>query len=120
MTVEPGVKVGDLCDQLRPMGLTLENLASIAEQQIGGFIQVRHHHDGHRPHHRRTSFSHFLLPMSCLVRMARVNPNLNPSPHPTSHPNLDSVKVGAHGTGASVPPVDMQVVRGQSIDQISR
>ena len=41
VTVEPGVKVGDLCDQLRPMGLTLENLASIAEQQIGGFIQVR-------------------------------------------------------------------------------
>ena len=45
-------------EALRPYGLTLQNYASIAEQQIGGFLQV-----------------------------------------------------GAHGTGAGVPPVDEQVIR---------
>lgn len=58
VTVEPGIKIGDLCAALRREGLTLENLASIAEQQAGGFVQV-----------------------------------------------------GAHGTGASIPPVDEQVKR---------
>jgi hypothetical protein len=58
VTVEAGIKVGALCEILRQeANLTLQNLASIAEQQVGGFIQV-----------------------------------------------------GAHGTGASIPPVDMQVV----------
>jgi len=57
VSVQAGMKVGDLCAWLEPHGLTLENLASIAEQQVGGFTQV-----------------------------------------------------GAHGTGARVPPVDMQVI----------
>lgn len=57
MTVEAGIKVGVLCDYLFKHGMTLQNLASISEQQIGGFIQV-----------------------------------------------------GAHGTGAMIPPVDMQVI----------
>lgn len=58
VTVEAGATVGQVVEALRPHGLTLENLASINLQQIGGFIQV-----------------------------------------------------GAHGTGASIPPVDEQVVR---------
>lgn len=57
VTVEAGARVSQVVAALRPHGLTLQNYASIAEQQIGGFIQA-----------------------------------------------------GAHGTGAGVPPVDMQVV----------
>lgn len=55
--VQAGTRVNQLVDALRPYGLTLQNFASIQEQQIGGFIQV-----------------------------------------------------GAHGTGARIPPVDEQVV----------
>lgn len=57
VTVRAGARVKEVVEALRPYGLTLQNYASIAEQQIGGFIQV-----------------------------------------------------GAHGTGASIPPVDEQVV----------
>ncbi|GJP34310.1 hypothetical protein CLOM_g18753 [Closterium sp. NIES-68] len=55
--VQAGARVEQVVDALRPYGLTLQNYASVREQQIGGFIQV-----------------------------------------------------GAHGTGASIPPVDEQVV----------
>jgi L-galactono-1,4-lactone dehydrogenase len=58
VTVQAGARVQEVVDALRPHGLTLQNYASIAEQQIGGFLQV-----------------------------------------------------GAHGTGAAIPPVDEQVVR---------
>lgn len=58
VTVQAGARVKEVVEALRPHGMTLENYASIAEQQIGGFLQV-----------------------------------------------------GAHGTGAAVPPVDEQVVR---------
>lgn len=57
VTVEAGITVHQLLEYLRPFGLTLQNYASIDEQQIGGFIQV-----------------------------------------------------GAHGTGAQIPPVDDQVI----------
>lgn len=57
VTVQAGARVSQVVEALRPHGLTLQNYASIAEQQIGGFIQV-----------------------------------------------------GAHGTGARLPPVDEQVV----------
>uniref|UniRef100_UPI00315B4042 L-galactono-1,4-lactone dehydrogenase n=1 Tax=synthetic construct TaxID=32630 RepID=UPI00315B4042 len=57
VTVQAGARVQQVVDALRPHGLTLQNFASISEQQIGGFIQV-----------------------------------------------------GAHGTGARIPPVDEQVV----------
>ncbi|KAI0565083.1 FAD linked oxidase [Gracilaria domingensis] len=57
VTVQAGVSVNKLVEELRGYGLTLQNFASITEQQIGGFIQV-----------------------------------------------------GAHGTGARIPPVDEQVV----------
>ena len=56
VTVEAGIRVQDLADQLAPHGLTLQNYASIREQQVGGFTQV-----------------------------------------------------SAHGTGARIPPVDMQI-----------
>lgn len=57
VTVRCGARVDAVLDALAPHGLTLENLASIAQQQIGGFVSV-----------------------------------------------------GAHGTGASLPPVDEHVV----------
>jgi len=55
--VQAGAKVSDVVKDLEPYGMTLQNYASIAEQQIGGFVAA-----------------------------------------------------GAHGTGASIPPVDNQVV----------
>ncbi|KAJ1460758.1 hypothetical protein M885DRAFT_509177 [Pelagophyceae sp. CCMP2097] len=55
--VQCGARVEQVLDALAPYNLTLENLASIAQQQIGGFVQV-----------------------------------------------------GAHGTGASLPPCDEQVL----------
>ncbi|KAL7197550.1 hypothetical protein ACSBR2_020145 [Camellia fascicularis] len=55
--VEAGIRVQQLVDGIKDYGLTLQNFASIREQQIGGFVQV-----------------------------------------------------GAHGTGARLPPVDEQVV----------
>lgn len=55
--VQAGARVNQVVDALRPHGLTLQNFASITEQQIGGFTQV-----------------------------------------------------GAHGSGAKIPPVDEQVI----------
>ncbi|CAM9162976.1 unnamed protein product [Discosporangium mesarthrocarpum] len=57
VTVEAGARVQQVVDALAPHGLTLQNYASISEQQLGGFLQV-----------------------------------------------------GAHGTGATIPPVDEQIV----------
>lgn len=57
VTVQAGARVEQVVEALRPHGLTLQNFASIKQQQIGGFTQV-----------------------------------------------------GAHGTGAALPPVDEQVV----------
>lgn len=39
--VQAGARVAEVVEALRPHGLTLQNYASIREQQIGGFIQVR-------------------------------------------------------------------------------
>ena len=39
-TVQAGARVSEVVEALRPHGLTLQNYASIAEQQIGGFLQV--------------------------------------------------------------------------------
>ncbi|XP_021838260.1 L-galactono-1,4-lactone dehydrogenase, mitochondrial [Spinacia oleracea] len=55
--VEAGIRVQQLVDQIKEYGLTLQNFASIREQQIGGILQV-----------------------------------------------------GAHGTGARLPPIDEQVI----------
>ncbi|KAL9319154.1 hypothetical protein ACSQ67_015671 [Phaseolus vulgaris] len=55
--VQAGIRVQQLVDGLKDHGLTLQNFASIREQQIGGIIQV-----------------------------------------------------GAHGTGAKLPPIDEQVI----------
>ena len=44
--VEAGARVSQVLDALRPHGLTLPNLASIAEQQIGGFVSVGAHGTG--------------------------------------------------------------------------
>ncbi len=40
VTVQAGARVQDVADVLRPMGLSLQNYASIREQTIGGFTQV--------------------------------------------------------------------------------
>ncbi|RZS15099.1 hypothetical protein BHM03_00046888 [Ensete ventricosum] len=57
VTVQAGIRVSQLVDALKEHGLTLQNFASIREQQIGGILQV-----------------------------------------------------GAHGTGARLPPIDEQVI----------
>jgi L-galactono-1,4-lactone dehydrogenase len=46
ITVEAGISVSKVVEALRPYNLTLPNLASIAEQQMGGFIQVGAHGTG--------------------------------------------------------------------------
>ena len=46
VTVQAGARVGQVVDELRKHGLTLPNLASIAEQQMGGFISVGAHGTG--------------------------------------------------------------------------
>ncbi|KAJ4836115.1 hypothetical protein Tsubulata_004220 [Turnera subulata] len=57
VTVQAGIRVQQLVDGIKEYGLTLQNFASIREQQIGGIVQV-----------------------------------------------------GAHGTGARLPPIDEQVI----------
>ena len=46
VTVQAGARVSQVVEALRPHGLTLPNLASIAEQQMGGFVQVGAHGTG--------------------------------------------------------------------------
>ncbi|KAL3780487.1 hypothetical protein HJC23_012572 [Cyclotella cryptica] len=46
VTVQAGARVSQVIEALRPHGLTLPNLASIAEQQIGGFVSVGAHGTG--------------------------------------------------------------------------
>ena len=46
VTVQAGITVNGVVEALRPHGLTLPNLASIAEQQMGGFTQVGAHGTG--------------------------------------------------------------------------
>lgn len=46
VTVQAGARVSQVVDALRPHGLTLQNFASITEQQIGGFTQVGAHGTG--------------------------------------------------------------------------
>ena len=46
VTVQAGARVSQVIDELRKYNLTLPNLASIAEQQMGGFIQVGAHGTG--------------------------------------------------------------------------
>ena len=48
VTVQAGARVSQVVEALRPHGLTLPNLASIAEQQMGGFISVGAHGTGAR------------------------------------------------------------------------
>nr|XP_043609606.1 L-galactono-1,4-lactone dehydrogenase, mitochondrial [Erigeron canadensis] len=55
--VQAGIRVQQLVDEIKDFGITLQNFASIREQQIGGIVQV-----------------------------------------------------GAHGTGAKLPPIDEQVI----------
>ena len=44
--VQAGAKVQDVVEALRPYDLTLQNYASVREQQIGGFTQVSAHGTG--------------------------------------------------------------------------
>lgn len=44
--VEAGCRVQQVADALKPYGLSLQNYASIREQQIGGFTQVSAHGTG--------------------------------------------------------------------------
>lgn len=44
--VQAGAKVQDVVEALRPYDLTLQNYASVRDQQIGGFTQVSAHGTG--------------------------------------------------------------------------
>jgi L-galactono-1,4-lactone dehydrogenase len=44
--VQAGATVQEVVEALRPYGLTLQNFASVREQQIGGFMQVSAHGTG--------------------------------------------------------------------------
>lgn len=46
VTVQAGARVSQVVEALRPYDLTLPNLASIAEQQMGGFVSVGAHGTG--------------------------------------------------------------------------
>eukprot|EP00277_Geminigera_cryophila_P002756 CAMPEP_0179423788 /NCGR_PEP_ID=MMETSP0799-20121207/11213_1 /TAXON_ID=46947 /ORGANISM="Geminigera cryophila, Strain CCMP2564" /LENGTH=569 /DNA_ID=CAMNT_0021198139 /DNA_START=33 /DNA_END=1742 /DNA_ORIENTATION=+ len=46
VTVQAGARVSQVLEALKPYGLTLQNLASINEQQIGGFMSVSAHGSG--------------------------------------------------------------------------
>jgi L-galactono-1,4-lactone dehydrogenase len=46
VTVQAGARVSSVIEALRPHGLTLPQLASIASQQIGGFVSVSAHGTG--------------------------------------------------------------------------
>jgi len=48
VTVQAGARVREVVEALRPHGLTLQNYASIREQQMGGFTQVGAHGTGAR------------------------------------------------------------------------
>lgn len=47
-TIRAGARVREVVETLRPHGLTLQNYASIREQQMGGFTQVGAHGTGAR------------------------------------------------------------------------
>lgn len=103
-------------DALAPHGLTLQNYASISEQQLGGFLQVRAFPSLHGCCRRSllnicpyetfpplVVVNAFRLTravateldlLSCIIRYVR----------------LVHLQAGAHGTGATIPPVDEQVV----------
>ncbi|TDH71025.1 uncharacterized protein CCR75_002402 [Bremia lactucae] len=46
VTVETGIIVGDLLDKLRAYGMTMQNVASIRDQQVGGICQAGCHGTG--------------------------------------------------------------------------
>lgn len=46
VTVQAGARVSQIVEALRPLGLTLQNYASITEQQMGGITQVGAHGTG--------------------------------------------------------------------------
>jgi L-galactono-1,4-lactone dehydrogenase len=46
VTLQAGARVREVVEALRPYGLTLQNYASIREQQMGGFTQVGAHGTG--------------------------------------------------------------------------
>eukprot|EP00252_Welwitschia_mirabilis_P014337 TRINITY_DN31509_c0_g1_i1.p1 TRINITY_DN31509_c0_g1~~TRINITY_DN31509_c0_g1_i1.p1 ORF type:complete len:620 (-),score=105.95 TRINITY_DN31509_c0_g1_i1:157-2016(-) len=48
VTVQAGIRVSQVVDALAPHGLTLQNFASIREQQVGGITQVGAHGTGTR------------------------------------------------------------------------
>lgn len=46
VTVEAGIIVGELLDKLRTYGMTMQNVASIRDQQVGGICQAGCHGSG--------------------------------------------------------------------------
>lgn len=107
--VQAGCRVQQVADALKPHGLTLQNYASIREQQIGGFTQVRA-----RARcvccawqSTRSTAVVQLWPVPCCNA-----PPLVSCPWEISFTPMANFtpQVSAHGTGATIPPVDEQVV----------
>ena len=82
--VQAGIRVQQLVDAIQEYGLTLQNFASIREQQIGGIIQVSTLFFCNFPFFKRFRLFMFFF--------------------------VFYVQVGAHGTGARLPPIDEQVI----------
>ena len=124
--MQAGARIQDVVDQLRPHGLTLQNFASIREQSVGGFTQVA-----------SCALLPPAAPMpgllacfgelQCMLVLLLVesppkwdmlvlcsHPHLQPHTMIVTHGAVQETfapgQVSAHGTGASIPPVDEQVV----------
>jgi hypothetical protein len=149
VTVQAGCRVQQVADALKPYGLTLQNYASIRDQQIGGFVQVCLifcysfcSHD-HSFIDSCESLHHNWGSLKCMGDMnawetrgaeGAICANQGHATHkgqpkewgmpiifwfsalmhvsaPAAlRPSCHALKTGAHGTGATLPPVDDQVV----------
>jgi L-galactono-1,4-lactone dehydrogenase len=105
VTVEAGARVSQVIDALRPHGLTLPNLASIAEQQMGGFTQIGAHGTGAGI----APVDHYVTRLK-LVTPARGTVELTPEDREIFH--LAKVGLGCLGV---VSEVTMKVVPAHNL-----
>ncbi|KAL5993283.1 hypothetical protein ACLOJK_014207 [Asimina triloba] len=101
--VQAGIRVSQLIDGIKEHGLALQNVASIREQQVGGIVQVRH------------SISLLLLAVLSAVLISKgevADPRSISQLRNSGFSDelFQKNEVGAHGTGARLPPIDEQIV----------
>jgi len=87
--VQSGIRVIDLVSQLSEHNLTLSNFASIAEQQVGGFVQVGAHGTGAKISSIDDS----------VIEMKLVTPALGTIHLDRKHEHFDFAKVGLGSLG---------------------